>query len=751
MPGPEDCKANESSRLEGPKPPDSPNTSKDVQEAVNRFMSLPQEQEVAEVDEQGLPNTLSQYKAELCNSLRSHGDQLWSATKATTAVANKAFQKRCLAALACMEIAQSLCKAEDDRLFATICMNKIVAVLDKQLVKKHDIEQRPEKVQPPVTVLELLKQAAVQMQRHKLGLPLEATRGEQISVGIPKLAYTQVMAETELRSAQDVEKLQFKSILDEQQNIAVRRELAVAKDHADVLKDMLDGAQAEKKRAIQSVNKELHQAKATCNTLQQQKTASEVRLVDQQRNLNQILRQVLEQELATNAWLEQQVRQPKLDIQKLERLSQKTDHQLAETQKFQQALSHLQVEKDQITAHLEQQLQRLHSEVSGNQKHSTRMNAKLAAKHRAYMEALQQLGQKGAAVAELKERLQSATVRIHAAEVATEEVLAQKAALQADCESLHQLHGQQSVVIADLKEQLQQAAAKPRAMEQGRQEVMEGQKAPHQLHVEPVATMHDAEAPSDVKATVLKAIGQENDAPADSKAASPILALHYVAAQPSEAQQMQVFWCILLSMPSPVLRELQNMGPLDTSQVIKAMRQDPALENPVPKPSSVKPPPGLAGKAKPSFQVASSAPDLDTSCQEETQPAGQAPVGGQTGTTSLRDSDLQPVKESFGLRNASGYGPPDGFRTDEWAFVGTDGRSYGVLPKAMVIALWKRKKLLAQTLVHHAKEGVKKGQQLHRFHKQWKESGELPPRLAIQELDVKTAYTQLRVLDRQHT
>lgn len=187
----------------------------------------------------------------------------------------QAFQKRCLAALACMEIAQSLCKAEDDRLFATICMNKIVAVLDKQLVsqqcsrirlrlsssnvfpgiathafvryltllaaqvKKHDIEQRPEKVQPPVTVLELLKQArlhtfhmtssylllinvsvhncvglklwlmnipvlqaAVQMQRHKLGLPLEATRGEQISVGIPKLAYTQVMAETELRSAQ---------------------------------------------------------------------------------------------------------------------------------------------------------------------------------------------------------------------------------------------------------------------------------------------------------------------------------------------------------------------------------------------------------------------------------------------------------------------------------------------------------------------------------------------------------------------
>lgn len=76
--------------------------------------------------------------------------------------------------------------------------------------------------------------------------------------------------------------------------------------------------------------------------------------------------------------------------------------------------------------------------------------------------------------------------------------------------------------------------------------------------------------------------------------------------------------------------------------------------------------------------------------------------------------------QSLGLRKASGYGPSDGVRTDEWAFVGTDGRSYGVLPKAMVIALWKKKKLLAQTLVHHASEEVKKGQQLHRFHKEWK-------------------------------
>ncbi|KAL3131226.1 hypothetical protein ABBQ38_000524 [Trebouxia sp. C0009 RCD-2024] len=693
--------ADESSLPEGSKPPDSSNASKDVTEAVNRFMALPQEQQVAE-----------------------------------------AFQKRCLAALACMEIAQSLCKAEDDRLFATICMNKIVAVLDKQ-------------------------PAAMQMQRHKLGLPLEATRGEQISTGFPKSCNAQVTPEAELRSALDVEKLRFKSILDEQQIVTGRRELAEAKDHADVMKDMLDGAQAEKKRAVQSINRELREAKAACSTLQQQKTASEVKLVDQQRNLNQILRQVLEQELATNAWLEQQVKQPQLDIQKIEQLSQKADHPLAERQKYQQALSHLQVEKDQITAHLEQQLQRLHSEVSSNQKHSDRMTAKLAAKHQAYTEALQQLGQKGAAIAEMKERLQSATVRIHAAELATEKVLAQKAALQADCEALRQ--SQHSAVIAELKEQLQQAAAKLRALEQGRQEVMEGQKALHQLHAELMATMHDAEAPPDVKATVLKAMVQEDEAPADSEAASPILALHDVVTQPIEAQQASSH--IKRGVASPpglcnskilplepasgmdpaTASTQQDLGSLDKPQVIKAMKQGPALRNPVPKPSLVKAPPGLAGKAKPFSQVADTARDLHTSRQEGKQPAGQASAVRQTRTASQWGSDLPPVKESLGLRKASGYGPSDGVRTDEWAFVGTDGRSYGVLPKAMVIALWKKKKLLAQTLVHHASEEVKKGQQLHRFHKQWKESGELPSRLAMKELDVKTAYTQLRVLDRQNT
>lgn len=44
-------------------------------------------------------------------------------------------------------------------------------------------------------------QAAMQMQRHKLGLPLEATRGEQISTGFPKSCNAQVTPEAELRSA----------------------------------------------------------------------------------------------------------------------------------------------------------------------------------------------------------------------------------------------------------------------------------------------------------------------------------------------------------------------------------------------------------------------------------------------------------------------------------------------------------------------------------------------------------------------
>ena len=46
----------------------------------------------------------------------------------------QAFQKRCLAALASLEAAKKLCKAEDDRLFATLCINEIIAALDKQPV-----------------------------------------------------------------------------------------------------------------------------------------------------------------------------------------------------------------------------------------------------------------------------------------------------------------------------------------------------------------------------------------------------------------------------------------------------------------------------------------------------------------------------------------------------------------------------------------------------------------------------------------
>ena len=76
--------------------------------------------------------------------------------------------------------------------------------------------------------------------------------------------------------------------------------------------------------------------------------------------------------------------------------------------------------------------------------------------------------------------------------------------------------------------------------------------------------------------------------------------------------------------------------------------------------------------------------------------------------------------ETWTEPQVTGYGPSDEEKSDEWAFKGIDGRSYGILPKAMIVAFWKKKKLLAQTLVHHASEGVKRGQQLHRFQKQWK-------------------------------
>lgn len=81
---------------------------------------------------------------------------------------------------------------------------------------------------------------------------------------------------------------------------------------------------------------------------------------------------------------------------------------------------------------------------------------------------------------------------------------------------------------------------------------------------------------------------------------------------------MQAFLCILLNIPSHVSSELQDLGSLDKPQVIKAMKQGPALRNPVPKPSLVKAPPGLAGKAKPFSQVADTARDLHTSRQVHT-------------------------------------------------------------------------------------------------------------------------------------
>ena len=58
-----------------------------------------------------------------------------------------------------------------------------------------------------------------------------------------------------------------------------------------------------------------------------------------------------ESELATNAWLEQQAKAPQLDIQKIQRLSQKADRLAAERQNYQQALHHLQVTSHWICMH----------------------------------------------------------------------------------------------------------------------------------------------------------------------------------------------------------------------------------------------------------------------------------------------------------------------------------------------------------------------------------------------------------------
>ena len=60
-----------------------------------------------------------------------------------------------------------------------------------------------------------------------------------------------------------------------------------------------------------------------------------------------------------------------------------------------------------------------------------------------------------------------------------------------------------------------------------------------------------------------------------------------------------------------------------------------------------------------------------------------------------------------------------GVESDEWAFVGLDGHTWGVVPKAMIVAFWK-KKLLAQTLLHHASQGVEQGRPLNNLYQQWK-------------------------------
>ena len=82
---------------------------------------------------------------------------------------------------------------------------------------------------------------------------------------------------------------------------------------------------------------------------------------------------------------------------------------------------------------------------------------------------------------------------------------------------------------------------------------------------------------------------------------------------------------------------------------------------------------------------------------------------------------MQNVERWTGRRQAPAEDvPAEGAQSDEWAFVGNDGCSYGVVTKAMMVSFWKKKKLLSQVFVHHASEGRRGGQQLHRFQKQWK-------------------------------
>lgn len=85
----------------------------------------------------------------------------------------------------------------------------------------------------------------------------------------------------------------------------------------------------------------------------------------------------------------------------------------------------------------------------------------------------------------------------------------------------------------------------------------------------------------------------------------------------------------------------------------------------------------------------------------------------------IRHATVQsPARRPVFARLSQGQGVQ---QTDAWAFVGTNGRSKGFVPKAMIVAFWKKsRKLLGQTLVYHASEGVAQGQALSKIHKQWK-------------------------------
>lgn len=58
-------------------------------------------------------------------------------------------------------------------------------------------------------------------------------------------------------------------------------------------------------------------------------------------------------------------------------------------------------------------------------------------------------------------------------------------------------------------------------------------------------------------------------------------------------------------------------------------------------------------------------------------------------------------------------------QSDAWVFVGMNGQHRGPVSKAMLVAFWKRSKLLSQTWVYPANKGFKQGRNMGKIHQQW--------------------------------